>query len=190
MLGPELGRFFWTYEVDGTSFVERQARDGHVPVAIDRLGYDAGGTPDGFASCLGGQADIANQIVDQLRRGDYGVRGADAAPGFERVVLGGHSVGGQHSELSAVAANLAGVGQIDVPVLVIIGEKDALFPSPAGPTQRDLFTGSDDVTLKRLSPSSHAVTVEETTPGLAAGISRWLDREGLGSGSDGTHPKR
>jgi len=274
--GLEAGEFFWTQEAYGASFVERQARDGHVSVVIDRLGYDSSGKPDGFQSCLGGQADIANQIVDQLRDGDYAVGGRRSAPSFEQVVLGGHSVGGLLTELTAIsfdnvdgiivasysdtvlsdaakaaaAANarmcaaggtrteggafpggyapfaptLAGfqaafflsatpdlvdatselrnlnpcgdtgtfmagaqtnvrfIGQIKVPVLVIIGEEDALFPPPAGPTQAALFTGTQDVTLRTLSPSSHAVTVEQTAPQFSRQISRWLDDHGFGRG--------
>lgn len=103
--GLELGEFFWTYETQGASFVERQARDGHVSVVIDRLGYDASGKPQGMMSCLGGQADIAHQIVDDLRSGDYRVKGAATAPTFSKVVLGGHSAGGLLTELTAVSFN-------------------------------------------------------------------------------------
>ncbi len=271
--GLELGEFFWTYETQGASFVERQARAGHVSVVIDRLGYDASGKPQGMMSCLGGQADIAHQIVDDLRSGEYRVKGSDSAPTFSKVVLGGHSAGGLLTELTAISfdnvdglivasysdtilsdagkaaatanaaacaaggqpteggtfpsgyasfppslddfragffvssapddvdaiselrnlnpcgdtatfaagamTNLKSIASIDVPVLVIIGKEDALFPPPSGRTQRDLFTGSPNVTLKQLSPSGHAVTVEETAPQFSDAISRWRDREGF-----------
>ncbi len=99
--GLALGEFFSTTKAYGASFVEREARDGHVSVVIDRLGYDSSGKPDGFQSCLGGQADIAHQIVDQLRNGDYDTSGSDSPPSFKRVVLGGHSIGGLLSQLTA-----------------------------------------------------------------------------------------
>lgn len=277
--GLELGEFFWTYPAQGMSFVERQARDGHVSVVIDRLGYDTSGKPDGTQSCLGGQADIAHQIVDQLRSGDYSMAGdgsshSSSVPTFDKVVLGGHSVGGLLTELTAVsfnnvdglidisysdtvlsdatkaaaaanaaacaaggqrteggafptgyapfapsvpdfragffvsadpfdidavtesrnlnpcgdtatfaaaaAVNVANIATIKAPVLVIIGKQDALFPPPAGPTQRNLFTGSSSVTLRELEPSGHAVTIEATAPELAASISKWLDDNGFG----------
>lgn len=274
--GLELGKFFWTLDdLSGTSFVERQARDGHVSVVIDRLGYDTSGKPNGFQSCLGGQADIANQIVDQLRDGSYSVKGTSAAPSFSKVVLGGHSVGGLLSILTAhsfdnvdgiivasysdtvlsdaarqaaaanaaicqaggwrteggdfpggyapfaptLAAFRAGffvstpaelvdevgerrnlnpcgdtgtfmaaaqtnvrfIGEIGVPVLVIIGREDALFPPPAGPTQASLFTGTDDVTLVQLSPSGHSVTTEQPRAEFSEAISDWLGDHGFGS---------
>ncbi len=267
--GLEFGQFFWTLPVDGASFVERQARAGHVSVVIDRLGYDASGKPDGFDSCLGGQADITAQIVGQLRDGSYRVAPElNDVPQFDRVFLGGHSVGGLLSELTAAsfgnvdgiivasysdtvlgeptaaaaaanaaacdaggqrteggdfpggyapfapdvaafraafflsadkadidtvtelrnlnpcgdtasfadaaAVNVANITAITVPVLVIIGREDPLFPPPAGATQASLFTGSDDVELVELSPSSHAVTVEDTAPAFAEAIAAWL----------------
>jgi pimeloyl-ACP methyl ester carboxylesterase len=76
---------------------------------------------------------------------------------------------------AAAAVNLANIGSIDVPVLVIIGSEDALFSPPSGPTQRDLFTGSPRVTLRELSPSSHAVTVEATAPEFSRQIAKWLE---------------
>jgi pimeloyl-ACP methyl ester carboxylesterase len=271
--GLELGEFFWTYNAKGPSFVERQAQAGHTSVVIDRLGYDASGKPDGMASCLGGQADIANQIVDDLRSGSYRMGDSGEGIAFGKVVLGGHSVGGLLSELTAesfhnvdgvivasysdtvvsdatkataaanaaacaaggqrteggdfpngyapfaptvvefkagfflsadaadiagvaerrnlnpcgdtatfaaaAATNVANIGSIDVPVLVIIGSEDALFPQPAGSSQRDLFTGSPSVTLRELSPSSHAVTIEATAPEFSQRISDWLDEQDL-----------
>lgn len=272
--GLELGAFFWTDRVRGASFVERQARNGHVSVVIDRLGYDSSGKPDGMASCLGGQADIANQIVDDLRTGDYSAKGRSNAPRYSKVVLGGHSVGGLLTLLAAVSfnnvdglivasysdrilsaagmgaaaanatacaaggqrteggafpggyapfapslaafkggfflsadeedidwvaerrnlnpcgdtatfapagkVNLANIGQITAPVLVILGKEDAIFPPPAGPDQRSLFTSSRRASLVELSPSNHSVTTEATAPQFAQSISDWLDAEGFG----------
>ena len=266
--GLELGEFFWTYPVNGVSFADRMALAGHTSVVIDRLGYDSSGKPDGMASCLGGQADIAHQIVDSLRAGNYQLS-AGQAESFSRVVLAGHSAGGLLAELTAVsfgnvdgiivasysdtilsdagkaaaaanaaicatggrpteggafpngyapfaptldafragfflsaaaqdvdaiselrnlnpcgdtatfaaagAVNTQLIGALTIPVLVIIGKEDALFPPPSGPTQRSLFTNSRRASLVELSPSSHGVTVEATAPQFAAAIANWLE---------------
>ena len=77
-----------------------QAAAGHVSVTIDRLGYDASDHPDGFKICLGSQADIAHQIVQQLRSGSYSVAGGKPVR-FKKVALVGHSIGGAIAMLEA-----------------------------------------------------------------------------------------
>jgi pimeloyl-ACP methyl ester carboxylesterase len=92
------GRFFWQFP--GADFAHALAERGHASVAIDRLGYDESDHPEGTGSCLGSQADVAHQIADQLRSGEYAA-GRGAAPvRFERVALGGHSGGGAVAELA------------------------------------------------------------------------------------------
>ena len=266
--GLELGEFFWTDGPNDTSFVDRMAAAGHVSVVIDRLGYDSSGKPDGNGSCLGGQADIAHQIVDDLRSGSYVTAGRPVSARFKKVALGGHSVGGLLSELTAVSfnnvdaiivasysdvvlsdaakaaaaanaaecaaggrrteggafppayapfapsvddfrkgfflsatpedadlitekrnlnpcgdtatfapaatVNAANIASVTVPVLVIIGVQDALFPPPAGPNQKALFTGSKNARLVQLEPSSHAITVEAVAPQFAREVADFL----------------
>ena len=89
------GQFYWSFDdIPGYDYAEAMARKGHVSVVIDRLGYDASGHPPGTLTCLGAQADVAAQIVRQLKSG---LR----TPVFEEVVLAGHSVGGGVAELAA-----------------------------------------------------------------------------------------
>jgi pimeloyl-ACP methyl ester carboxylesterase len=80
---------FWSFPDDRYDYAAALAREGHASVVIDRLGYGASATPDGTATCLGAQADMAHQVVQQLR-----------ARGYQRVVLAGHSVGGSVAELA------------------------------------------------------------------------------------------
>ena len=44
--------------------------------------------------------------------------------------------------MQSIATDLAIVGQIDVPVLLVFGEEDALFPPPAGSGQRRSTPGA------------------------------------------------
>ncbi|SDY62639.1 hypothetical protein SAMN05661080_04081 [Modestobacter sp. DSM 44400] len=50
--GLGLGEFFWTNpDVPGYDFAAQQARDGHISVVVDRLGYDDSDDPPGKEIC-------------------------------------------------------------------------------------------------------------------------------------------
>ena len=114
--GLGFGKYFFAFEQGDTYSLARSlARHGHTVVVIDRLGYDTSDHPNGFHSCIGGQADIANQVVRRLRDGHYGSR--STSPGYERVLLGGHSVG-------AMLAQIAAYSFHDVDGLVVMSYSD------------------------------------------------------------------
>jgi pimeloyl-ACP methyl ester carboxylesterase len=99
--GLGFGEWFWRFGgVSGYDYAAAQAKAGHSSVVIDRLGYDASGHPDGTKSCLGGQADIAHQIVQQLRGGTYAVDGGRVLR-FKRIALAGHSAGAETAMIEA-----------------------------------------------------------------------------------------
>jgi pimeloyl-ACP methyl ester carboxylesterase len=112
--GLGYGEWFWRFTKTGRSdvpvpsagipanfkYATEQAKRGHVSVTIDRLGYDFSGHPDGRRSCLGGQADIAHQVVQALKAGTYTAQGANALR-FRRVALAGHSIGAQIAMVEA-----------------------------------------------------------------------------------------
>ncbi|HEX8051486.1 MAG TPA: alpha/beta fold hydrolase [Thermoleophilaceae bacterium] len=111
--------FFHFRAAPGVDYATEMARAGHVSVAIDRLGYDDSPHPPGTATCLGAHADMARQVIDALRAGSY--RPAQGRPrGFQRIVLAGHSVGGEVAELEAYS-----FGGIDA--LVLFGVVDQGF---------------------------------------------------------------
>ena len=113
--------FFRFRDVPGYDYGLQQARAGHASVTVDRLGNPArDDLPDGNATCIPAQADMADQVVRGLRAGDVTGRvGRDAVPSFRRVVLAGHSLGGfitqvaQYSFGSADA--IAVISHTDVP---------------------------------------------------------------------------
>jgi pimeloyl-ACP methyl ester carboxylesterase len=270
--GLGFGEFFWNFSgVSGYDYATAEALAGHTSVVIDRLGYGASGHPVGSSSCLGAQADIAHQIVQQLRNGSYAAAGG-VKPAFSRVALAGHSAGGaiaeieaysfhdidglivmayadlgaspaaliqfattggvclgggqpagpgqpggygyfgqtpqdfqaamfHHADPSVVAAvtalrnrdpcgdinsfpqalvlNPLSVPTIKVPVLLVFGANDALFPPPAGSLQRLLFSGSSDVRSVLLNNTGHAVTVELSAPTLRDDTCAWLAAHGF-----------
>ena len=97
--GLGLGEFFWRIsDPAGYDFAANLAQRGHATVTIDRLGYGRSGKPQGMGSCIGGQADIAHQIIGQLKSGSY--HGA-LTPHFAHIGLIGHSAGGQITEVES-----------------------------------------------------------------------------------------
>lgn len=124
--GLSYGEFFGNYsEQPGYNFAEKQAEAGHVTVTVDRLGYDSSDKPDGTGTgiCFGSRADIAHQIVTQLRGGAYQADDAAAAPAFPEVVLAGHSVGG-------IIAQAAAYSFGDIDGLMVLSYSDTTV-SPA-----------------------------------------------------------
>ncbi len=268
--GLSYGEFFSNFTaVPGYNFADQQAQAGHVTVTVDRLGYGASDKPVGENICFGSRADIAHQMVQQLKAGTYNTTGVGSAK-FPKVVLVGHSVGGiiaqtepytfgdidglmvlsysdtdvslgattalaiatqqcqaggmpQHGDSGptgyvwfgadtpekfieahfytpgadptvvaavaavrsedpcgdilsykkAVAADLANIGKITVPTLVLVGGRDAIYPAPAD-KQAGLLTGVSDRTAVTIPDTGHALTFHRSQDQFQAQVSRWL----------------
>jgi pimeloyl-ACP methyl ester carboxylesterase len=108
--GLGTGEFLWSLDAaPGYDYAAAMARAGHASVVVDRLGYGASGHPDGNQTCLGADADVAHQIVGDLRAGDYVVEWGKA-PSFEKVALAGHDIGGLIANLEAFSfADIGGL---------------------------------------------------------------------------------
>jgi pimeloyl-ACP methyl ester carboxylesterase len=105
--GLGFGEWFWHPDGAPGAVIPRkldyalnQAEAGHVSVTVDRLGYDRSGHPEGNNVCLGSQADIAHQIVQELRSGSYAVAGRKPTR-FKKVALTGHSIGAEVAMIEA-----------------------------------------------------------------------------------------
>ena len=110
------GAWVWQFPDRRHDFVGHLALDGQVSLVIDRLGYGDSDHVDGTGTCLGAQADMVHQVVQQLRTGDYLAPGATPRAG--KVVVAGHSVGGAIAELEAASFD-------DVDGLVLMSWSDA-----------------------------------------------------------------
>ena len=267
--GLSFGKFFWTFGAKGYNYAVNQARAGQASVVIDRLGYGASGKPVGTAICVGSRADIAHQMVMDLKTGKYRT-GRASAPVFRSVVLAGHSYGGQIAQVeaysfgdidglivisytdvlqsavlrknAAYAAKVCASGgrpvvpggpghyapfgppagapaalfhsvapavlhnalpkltldpcgdtasfakatkldqkyvpQISVPVLIISGGSDALFPSAGLPRQAALYDGSSSVRVVTVPNAAHAITLERPHHRFERAVARWLRTHG------------
>jgi pimeloyl-ACP methyl ester carboxylesterase len=114
--GLGLGEWLWNFQPlkKRHSFARGLARSRHVSVTVDRLGYGASDKPaSGKVTCIGSQADIAHQIVGQLKAGTYTVTGGQARK-FRRVGLAGHSAAGQIAITEAYSYR-------DLRALVVVG---------------------------------------------------------------------
>jgi pimeloyl-ACP methyl ester carboxylesterase len=87
--------------------------------------------------------------------------------------------GDTDSVLQAIATDQARLASVNVPVLVICGNQDALFPPPACQQQRDHFTGSADASAVFLDNTGHAVTLERTAKKFRTTVSAWLGKRGF-----------
>lgn len=107
------GGWFWQLpghpEVD---YAARLADAGEVSLVIDRLGYDLSPATSGTSTCLGSQADMLHQVVQQLRAGSPGV------PAPSDVVVHAHSVGAAIAQVEAARWH-------DVDGLVLMSWSDA-----------------------------------------------------------------
>jgi pimeloyl-ACP methyl ester carboxylesterase len=77
--------------------------------------------------------------------------------------------------------NQQGVGSITAPVLLVFGEKDAVFQSDAMAKQAALFTGSRDVTTRSIPKAGHALTLERSASLTRSVVADWLTARQLRS---------
>jgi pimeloyl-ACP methyl ester carboxylesterase len=258
--GVSYGAWAWDfpYRPETYSMARALAARGYSTLALDRLGYGRSDHPNGYTITVEFYADIARQVVDQLRAGTYQ---GESPTAFSHVGLIGHSGGSEVVELAAGAyrnvdvviptaylhapwastdwlvkswvagdfvrsaqsdyeyrgaspkarsaefynlstadphvvaldnelANLApsgeiyslstqpsrGVlGNIRVPVFLVLAENDGVFPVGAGPNELALFTGSNDKTMHVVPKSGHTFMLHPNAPDFHRALAKWLD---------------
>ncbi|MBC8093035.1 MAG: alpha/beta hydrolase [Pseudonocardia sp.] len=125
------GEWYWNLPLEGYNHVTEMAERGHVSVSFDRLGYDDSGLPQGTETCIGAQADVTNQIVEQLRSGEY--TSGSEQPTFDQVVLAGQSNGGLIANIAAISfGNVDGVSVHGWGDLGFTAEADERFIAATG----------------------------------------------------------
>jgi alpha-beta hydrolase superfamily lysophospholipase len=121
------GGWFWNLRSHPAyDYATRLARKGETTLVLDRLGYGASRLADGDATCLGAQADMLHQVVQDLTAGLYRFTDPDlgTTPAAAHVVTHGLGVG------AAIAQVEAGTFD-DVDGLVLMSWTDRGATSPA-----------------------------------------------------------
>jgi pimeloyl-ACP methyl ester carboxylesterase len=68
------------------------------------------------------------------------------------------------------------IGLIKIPTLVVLADRDDLFPSRFGPSEMQLFLSATDKTLMVAGPNNgHSFMLERNAPATNAKIADWLD---------------
>lgn len=73
-----------------------------------------------------------------------------------------------------MTADKANLGRVHVPVLLIAGGADALFPPPSEQLQAARYTGTRSVSLTTIPDTAHALTLERTRHVLESTVANWL----------------
>lgn len=108
----------WAWDPPGfprQSYARAMASSGFAVVAVDQLGYGSSDRPNGYTISTEGYGAMAHQMVRQLRAGSYQ---GDASPAFDRVVLTGHSAGGEVARLEAGT-----YGDVDGLIVMAMGDE-------------------------------------------------------------------
>jgi hypothetical protein len=100
------GRWFWDMRSHPYyDYATHLARQGETVLVFDRLGYGASRLADGRATCLGAQAEMLHQVVQDLRSGRFRFTDGTRAtpPAAAHVVVHGHGVGAAIAQVEAAA---------------------------------------------------------------------------------------
>ena len=122
------GKYLFTFKTgEHYDWDAELAGMGHISLAIDRLGYDESGHPNGADTCFGSAADQTHQIIQSLRHGTYTVDSGGRPVSFQRVVLVGHDTGGGAAEIEAYSKAFRDpvTGASDIDALVVWGWADS-----------------------------------------------------------------
>lgn len=66
------------------------------------------------------------------------------------------------------------IGSIRVPLLLMVSEKDAIFPVEKAPDEMNLFVGATDKTLHVVPKAGHTFHLEPNAPDTMAALVNWL----------------
>ncbi|MBP2330712.1 pimeloyl-ACP methyl ester carboxylesterase [Kibdelosporangium banguiense] len=130
--GASYNSAYWDfpYTPETRSFRLAMNKAGYATLTLDRLGTGRSSRPASLALTSFTQAGVVHQVIQALRAGD-------GAPKFDKIILGGHSVG------SAIAIIEAGTYQ-DVDAVLITGLTHGINALGAVPILASLIPASLD----------------------------------------------
>jgi hypothetical protein len=98
--GGVIGELWYFTGVPGYNHLREMARLGHASLTFSQLGYHPSDLPNGDQTCIGSDADVAHQVIAQLRAGRYQAQGLNP-PSFQRIALAGLSEGSVRAAVEA-----------------------------------------------------------------------------------------
>jgi pimeloyl-ACP methyl ester carboxylesterase len=87
--------------------------------------------------------------------------------------------GALESTPAVVAADHANLGSVHVPVLLVYSEEDEIFPYSGSASQKDEYSGSDDVTSISLPGTGHTPWMERRARPFWRRLSAWMNQRGF-----------
>jgi len=135
--------------LQGANMADELASKGHISLVIEQLGVLPSTRPDGLNFCSSVSADVAQQIVDQLRSGHYNTGPLPLGIPFNRVAFAGSSLGSLTAEIATIGFQSP---QHHIDALVVMNYADIPL-IPGTPRFRDLITGTTFINYPtRLQP--------------------------------------
>jgi pimeloyl-ACP methyl ester carboxylesterase len=143
--GDGFDESLWRYQrMPGYDYATEMSQWGLISVTITRLGYPGSGKPDGNKICLGSEADVAHQIVEELRTGKYELHRPDghnrttAGMPIQRIALAGHSTSG-------FVAMAEAYSYTDLDGLIVVSSGEFVSPRvPAAVSEQQARCASSD----------------------------------------------
>ncbi|GGP81910.1 alpha/beta hydrolase [Saccharothrix coeruleofusca] len=146
--GATYNSSYWDFPDGRHSFRAAQNRAGFATLAVDRLGSGRSSRPPAPLLTALAQADAMHQVVRGLRSGAYG-------PRFDKVVIGGHSLG------AAVAAIEAGAYR-DVDGVLLTGMTHRINPAGVAASFANFRPANLDPKFGPLFPVGYLTTAPGT----------------------------
>jgi pimeloyl-ACP methyl ester carboxylesterase len=106
---------------------------------------------------------------------------ANAAPPVVAALYRAHELDpcGLAGSAAQIMRNPQEVAAIRVPVLLVYGARDALFPSSSQDAQRADYTGTRDLTFRRIGNAGHLLQLERSSASFRSLLAAWLGRHGF-----------
>jgi pimeloyl-ACP methyl ester carboxylesterase len=176
--GDAVDESLWRYsKVPGYDYAADLAGRGLVSVTIARLGYPGSGKPDGNDLCFGSEADVAHQIITELRSGAYQAGGGGNAPRIGKLALAGHSASGFIAQAEAYSYN-------DIAALVVVASGEFVTPRvPAAVGEQQVrCSGSGDgyAFIEGTDAEAAADFFHDADPAIVADVSAHRPQDACG----------
>jgi len=178
------------HDVDAVALVS-YADQGASPDALAAFGQAGlacltGQAPHNYASLGPGAADYAHLMFNTPRPLTGQLPILDSPPTAQPNVIAAATArrtsdpcGDDQSLPFEIVLSQLLLATIDVPVMLVCGDRDVFFPAPACDLQALHFLGNPDFTHATIAGAGHAVTIGTTAGAFRDAMSAWLAARGF-----------